>query len=62
MNWPRWILITFLFIEFIGVSFLTTMMIPLRMIEGRIMMFVWVSLVIIFAVWCLLRGEKINEN
>jgi len=54
-------MITVFLIEFLLVSFFTTMMIPISRIEGRIAMFIWVACIILFSVWGYFKAEELMK-
>jgi len=61
MHWFKRIMITVFLLEFILVSFFTMMMIPITHIEGRIAMFIWVALIILFSVWGYFKAEELMK-
>ena len=61
MHWFKSIMITVFLIEFLLVSFFTTMMIPISRIEGRIAMFIWVACIILFSVWGYFKAEELMK-
>jgi len=63
MDWIRLhslkaIVVILLALEFIGVSTLTIMMVPPRMMVGRVLMVYWVISILVFAAYGCIKGGK----
>jgi len=61
MHWFKSIMITVFLLEFILVSLVTLMMVPIYFIEGRIAMFIWIALVILLSVWGYFKAEELMK-
>jgi len=61
MHWFKSIMITVFLLEFILVSLVTLMMIPIYFIEGRIAMFIWIALIILLSVWGYFKVEELMK-
>jgi len=61
MHWFKSIIITVFLLEFILVSLVTLMMVPIYFIEGRIAMFIWIALVILLSVWGYFKTEELMK-